>query len=331
MSSVLKTFEPLLKARGAEGLMEFLKGLDGRLERFSQAQTGFLAQLADYVLTGAGKRVRPALVHITSRFGQANPEHVMRAGLAVEMVHIATLVHDDLVDEAAMRRQKPTVGVKFGDGAAVLLGDFVYAQAFHELALIQNPGLLKLFADTTLVMCGGEIRQWERRYVFDLSEEEYISFLDQKTASLMAAACRAGARLAGLTQVQEDALDVFGRHIGIAFQIIDDILDLEGEEAVTGKTLRTDLAHGKMTLPLIHFRQQISASQQSALFDSLKNPNGQVTELIRQVHAAGSIAYSREKAQALLAQADDALSALPDHPCKDLLRGISSHLSRRKS
>ncbi len=331
MTPVAQIFEPIRQAVGARTLMAFLAELDQDLSGFAASRRGFLSQLADYVLTGSGKRVRPGLVFLASQFGRARAEAVKETALAVEMIHIATLVHDDLVDQAVMRRQKPTVAVQFGGGAAVLLGDYVYAQAFQRLSVLGDPALLELFSATTMSMCEGEIEQLERRYDFNLSEAEYLVFLEKKTASLMAASCRAGAHLAGLPVPQQRALETFGHRVGLAFQIVDDILDLEGEESLTGKTLRTDLMYGKMTLPLIHFGSRLkTAADRDAFLQILKNPNGQVSDLIRLVHDAGSMEYSRAKVRDLLAQAEEALALLPDHPSRSLLTDIARRLSDRQ-
>lgn len=331
MTPALKFLEPVLKAADARGLADFLKGLESEFVRFSRSKKGFLSRLAEYVLSGSGKRVRPGLVYVCSRFGPADPERVRQTAMAVEMIHIATLVHDDLVDEAVLRRQKPTVGVKFGDGAAVLLGDFVYAQAFQRLAGLGAPELLALFSDTTMAMCEGEIGQLEGRYNFEVSEQEYIAFLRQKTASLMAACCRAGGFLAGLDGRAQAALESFGDKVGVAFQIVDDILDLEGEESVIGKTLRTDLTHGKMTLPLIRYAAQLKSSRdREALFDRLKTPNGSVSALVKSVRDSGAMDYCRSCAAGLLAEAEESLKTLPDHPSRAMLLDIASRLSSRK-
>jgi octaprenyl-diphosphate synthase len=330
MALPLKVFEPLLASREAAGLSDFLKELEGEFSSFSSSKKGFLARLTDYVMTGSGKRVRPALVYVASRFGKAADGDVMQTSLAVEMIHIATLVHDDLVDEAQIRRQKPTVGVKFGDGAAVLLGDFVYAQAFQKLAALGRADLLQVFADTTMTMCDGEIGQYEARYKFEMSEEDYLSFLQKKTASLMAAAAWAGGKLAGLQPAALKALEDFGNNVGVAFQVVDDILDIEGDEAETGKTLRTDLLHGKMTLPLIYFARTLSASDRASLYETLKNPNGHLAELVKKVQVSGAMEACRARVASLLSQAEKALEALPDHPSRRLLQDISRRLSDRK-
>ncbi|MBK8574867.1 MAG: polyprenyl synthetase family protein [Elusimicrobia bacterium] len=205
MALALKILEPVLRAGAAGALTDFLREIDEALKRCLGSKQGFLARLTDYVMTGSGKRVRPALVFLASQFGKADRRAVSQTALAVEMIHIATLVHDDLVDEAVIRRQRPTVGVKFGEGSAVLLGDHVYAwKCFIGWRRWAVPDFMTLFAGSTMSMCEGEIAQYENRYKFDLSEEQYLTFLQRKTASLMAASCRAGGLLAGLSP---DALE----------------------------------------------------------------------------------------------------------------------------
>src|SRR5471030_2254280 len=160
---------------------------------------------------------------------------------------------------AVLRHQKPTAAVAFGDEVAILLGDFLYVEAFSLLASLNDPPLLDLFARSTRAMCQGEINQVSRRFQLDLSLSEYLSFIDNKTANLMGASMKGGARLSRLSTDQSTALGHFGWNLGMAFQIIDDTLDLVGEEDVTGKTLRTDLANGKLTLPLIWLRDKLNA------------------------------------------------------------------------
>lgn len=326
-SSILS---PLLNTREAAGLSEFLKSLEGHFAGYSASKTGFLARLTDYVMTGSGKRLRPALVYVASRFGTARETEVMEAAIAVEMIHISTLVHDDLVDQAFTRRKKPTVGVQFGDGAAVLLGDFVYAEAFRRLAALGRPGLLNLFAEATAAMCEGEIGQYEARFAFDLTEEDYIAFLRKKTASLMAAAARAGGELAGLSGEHLTALEDFGNTLGVAFQIADDVLDVTGDESVVGKTLHTDLINGKMTLPLILARRTLSPSEQRNFQTLLKNPNGHLNDLIATVVRSSVMDECRDRTHTLLAQAEQALGRLPDHPARSLLFDVARRLSDRK-
>lgn len=327
----LRVLEPILRAGEARELAGFLAEVETSLAAIAGAKKGFLLRLSEYVLTGSGKRVRPGLVFLSAQFGRADRGALMDAALAMEMIHIATLVHDDLVDEAVIRRQRPTVGVKFGEGAAVLLGDHVYAEAFRRLSRLNRPDLLALLADTTMAMCEGEIAQYEARYKFDLDEATYLTFLQRKTASLMAASCRTGAVLAGLPEDQARALEIFGDKLGTAFQIVDDILDVEGDEAVVGKTLHTDITHGKMTLPLIDYAAGLTDPKARESFhDTLRSPHGRVDALIADLRRSGVLERSKKKVRTLLAEAEAALAVLPDRPARTLLLDVARRLSDRK-
>ncbi|MBK8871378.1 MAG: polyprenyl synthetase family protein [Elusimicrobia bacterium] len=331
MALALRLLEPVLRSGESKPLTDFLAETESALALAAGEKTGFLGRLADYVLTGSGKRVRPALVFLGSQFGKAESSAVAQTALAVEMIHIATLAHDDLVDEAVIRRQRPTVGVKFGEGAAVLLGDYVYAEAFRRLSALGRPDVMSLFAECTMTMCEGEIGQYESRYRFDLSVQDYLSFLQKKTASLMAAACRAGGLLGGIAPDRIRALDTFGDRLGVAFQIVDDILDIEGDEAVVGKTLHTDLIHGKMTLPLIDYAAGLSTDKERAAFqDFLRSPNGRVDAFIADLRRSGVLEKSKEMARSLLREAEGLLATLPDVPARTLLAEVSRRLSDRK-
>jgi geranylgeranyl pyrophosphate synthase len=307
----------------------FLGRLEKDLAGLSGEDPSLLSRLSRYIFDRAGKHLRPALVFAASRFGEADEREVMETALAVEMIHIATLVHDDLVDEALLRRDKPTVAVRFGEGAAVLMGDYVYAQAFRRMAALGRPALLSAFADATTEMCQGEIGQYEKRRRFDLSEEEYLDFLRKKTAALMSAAAWAGGYLAGLSPMHLENLRTFGEGIGIAFQIVDDVLDVAGDEKVVGKTLRTDLRNGKMTLPFIRFSRTLSATDRSALRESLRAQDKGLDGWISRLLNSGVIADCRSAAAALAKKAQEALAMLPDRPCRGLLLEIADRLTDR--
>jgi len=186
---------------------------------------------------------------LAAKLGKHNPEEVQAIALTVELIHIATLVHDDIIDKAALRRNRSTVVSEFGTDAAVLLGDHLFTYAFEKAASLERPAVLGLLARATSLMCAGEIDQLKQRFQFNLTEQEYFSFLEKKTAALFGASARCGGILAGQDLPVQNALEKFGLHLGLAFQITDDLLDLVGQENVVGKTLRTDIMNGKMTLP----------------------------------------------------------------------------------
>jgi len=306
-----------------------MKRLENDLAHFAHQQTGFLRDITSYVLSSEGKRLRPALVFLMSGFGRADEEHVQTVAMSVELIHIATLIHDDLVDQATIRRQKPTVAVRFGSGASVLLGDFVYANAFRRLAALQRPELVSYFAETTSTMCEGEIAQLERRHRFDTRKEEYLSFIFKKTASLMAVSARAGAEMAGLSREHVHYATCFGEELGMAFQIRDDLLDITGNEDHIGKTLRTDLKHGKMTLPLIHLRENLDKDKKLELENFVRNPDDQMDRIVNWMKEEGSLQFSANLARQYASKAVQLIQKVPANAHRDaLIELIDSLFSR---
>jgi len=320
----------------AQGLKETLKPeinrLNQTLERLASESDGFLGDLKSSVLIGSGKRVRPALVMLGAMLGEANQEEVQTVALAVELVHIATLVHDDVIDKAVLRRNHKTVASEHGVDAAVLLGDHIFTFAFEKVAELNRPLILQLLARSTSIMCSGEIEQLKKRFQFDLTEEEYLSFLEKKTASLFGTSARSGAVLSNQNEEIQAALENFGVHLGLAFQITDDLLDLTGDEAIVGKTLRTDLLNGKMTLPLIYFRERVSSKKDAEEFyANLQHPNGHLSGLIDQMKSSGAIRYAEERAEQEVQLALKQLEILPSGPAKTNLAALAEMLQSRKA
>ncbi|MCB4757552.1 MAG: polyprenyl synthetase family protein [Elusimicrobia bacterium] len=317
-----------------EFLSRDLGRLDTSLRDLANKSDDFFGGLLDYVLINSGKRIRPSLVFLTSKLGHGHtdPERAQKVALAVEMIHIGTLVHDDVIDQAVLRRGKKTVVEKDGVETAVLLGDYLYTLAFKMLAEFGNNQIPDLMAEATSSMCGGEIEQLKNRFKFNLSEDDYMRFIRKKTASLFGAASRSGGILAGLSLPNQTALQDFGVHLGIAFQIMDDLLDIVGNEKETGKTLRLDILHGKMTLPFIHYRDHLDSPQGSKKFlDQLAHLNGQVSKLVLELKEAGSIEYSESVARQHVEKALDALEILPESPARAHLINLTQVLLTRKS
>ena len=318
------------------GLKEALQGdltrLNQSLERLAKETDGTLGDLLSYVLIGSGKRVRPTLVMLAARLGSPSQNNVEIVAQAVELVHIATLVHDDVIDKAAMRRGRNTVVNEHGVDTAVLLGDHIYTYAFQKVAELGNPLILKLLAQSTSIMCSGEIEQLKSRFQFNLSEAEYYSFIYKKTASLFGVSARAGAILADQPIPVQLALEKYGVELGIAFQVTDDLLDITGEEAIVGKTLRTDLMNGKMTLPLIHYRNGLqSKTDTENLMETFHHPNGHLSELVQHLRTAGSIEYAEEAARRHVSAALKALESVPAGLTRDHLHSLAEMLLRRQA
>ena len=244
------------------------------LDEFMKHQAGEfepeIRDMASYCLDTSGKRLRPTLVFISgwNAAGSVDSDLVRAAGV-VEMVHLATLVHDDIMDRAEIRRNRKTASRQFGPDAAVLLGDALFSQALHIASLFPTTEVCRLVSESTRKVCSGEIMQTLRRRDYSISIDDYRRMIDLKTAELFRVSCYLGALLAGHEPAFIRAADRFGHHLGIAYQIYDDLVDFLGDEQKVGKTLGTDLDSGKLTLPLMLLLEKLSATERESLTESL--------------------------------------------------------------
>ncbi|QDT68273.1 Octaprenyl-diphosphate synthase [Planctomycetes bacterium MalM25] len=279
-----------------------------------------------------GKRLRPALVLLAGgAVGEATADHEL-LGVVVEMIHTATLVHDDVLDEAELRRHVDTVNARWGNEKSVLLGDFLFSHAFYLAATLDGNAAeaCRLIGRSTNRVCHGELRQTLSEGDLSLSKEAYYDIIDGKTAELCACCCRLGAVYAGATAEQADAMESFGRNLGMAFQIADDLLDLTGDEATTGKTTGADLAKQKMTLPLIYTRDSLVNGPRNNLEDWLTKPSAEsLAEVRKLVEAVGGFAYAQQKASDYADAAANDLKALPETDARETLALLARFASRR--
>jgi octaprenyl-diphosphate synthase len=287
-----------------------------------------VAEIVGHVRHYRGKRLRPALLLLVAKAcGQVAPAHAI-LGAVVEMIHTATLVHDDVLDEASIRRHVPTVNAQWGNQNSVLLGDYLFTHAFHLAATTGDARACKIIGESTNRVCEGELCQELEQGNLDLAEADYFDMIDGKTAELIACCCRLGALFAGADAETVQSLTQYGRQLGLAFQIADDLLDLEGEEVTTGKTLGTDLNLLKLTLPLIHFRRHDSES--GRLKQILASPGNHKRETILPfLSTFGSIAYARTKAEGCAQQALAELDCLPASPCRSILEILTRRVVNR--
>ena len=241
--------------------------ISSQVERFEPE----IHDMAAYCLDTSGKRLRPTLVFVSGWQGDGVvSEDLVRAAGVVEMVHLATLVHDDIMDRAEIRRSRRTAAREFGADAAVLLGDALFSQALHVASQFPSTEVCRLVSESTRKVCSGEIMQTLRRRDINISLAEYRRMIDLKTAELFRVSCFLGARLSGHAAGFAAAADRFGHHLGIAYQIYDDLVDFVGEEQRIGKTLGTDLATGKLTLPLMLLLDSVSAAERTAIVNALR-------------------------------------------------------------
>lgn len=280
----------------------------------------------------SGKMIRPTLLILSTSFGNAPQQIVFDAGAAVEMIHLASLVHDDIIDQADTRRGKPSVHQHTGNTAAVLLGDYLFAQAFNLLAPYEKKyGLVSLATKAIAEMCQGELCQQRHSFDFSITEADYYERICQKTASLFAASCRMGALIGELDGLEIESLAKFGLTVGQAYQLLDDIVDFYDTEARAGKPVRNDLRCGVITLPVILLLQ--NHAYRSYLLDTLHLPLERVVpedldQIYHIVQKSGVLNTAMDQAQTLLKRALQNLTCLPDSPIKETLVTFVGDLCR---
>lgn len=284
----------------------------------------FISDLCRHIQQFHGKRVRPALLLLAARAsGGIKPAHHV-LGAVVEMVHIATLVHDDVLDEADIRRRAATVNRLWGNERAVLMGDFLISHAFHLCSSLDAQRASRIIGEATNTVCEGEMMQVVNRENYDLDEGTYLDFIGRKTAALIAACTQLGALYADASETQVELFRRYGYALGVAFQITDDVLDLFGDEAEVGKSLGRDLEKGKLTLPLIHFLGCCSAKQREEIIQLAQQPQGEGhTEIARLLSNSKSLTYAREVAERYVAEARSALSGIPESESRDCLLAMA--------
>ena len=297
-----------------------LKAVDEVIRKRLTSDVVLIRQIADYIIGGGGKRLRPALLVVSARACGYRGEHHHELAAVVEFIHTATLLHDDVVDESALRRGQPTANALFGNAAAVLVGDFVYSRAFQMMLAADNMKVLRVLADATNVIAEGEVLQLMNCHNPDLDEDGYLQVIRYKTAKLFEAATRLGAILGEAGDAAEEAMAAYGAHLGTAFQLIDDVLDYSGDLALIGKNVGDDLAEGKATLPLIFAMKHGTPEQAQRVRHAIESGGleelGAVLEAIR---ASGALEYARAQAQAEARTACAALEDLPRSTYRDYL------------
>ncbi|MBI3915860.1 MAG: octaprenyl diphosphate synthase [Betaproteobacteria bacterium] len=297
-----------------------MRAVDEVIRTRLHSDVALIRQVAEYIIGGGGKRMRPALVLLSAgAFGYRGRHHHELAAV-VEFIHTATLLHDDVVDESALRRGRPTANSLFGNAASVLVGDFVYSRAFQMMVGVDSMRVLQVLADATNVIAEGEVLQLMNCHNAGIDEEDYLQVIRYKTAKLFEAATRLGAILGGAGGAAEEAIAMYGVHLGTAFQLIDDVLDYSGDRQSIGKNLGDDLAEGKATLPLIHAMKRGTPGQAALIRRAIEHGGleelGAVLDAIR---GSGALDYARGQALAEARAACDALAALPASPYRDHL------------
>ncbi|MEP7208784.1 MAG: polyprenyl synthetase family protein [Casimicrobiaceae bacterium] len=307
-----------------------MREVDRVLRESLDSDVVLVRQVADYILAGGGKRLRPALLLLAAKAcGYEGRDHHTLAAV-VEMIHTATLLHDDVVDESDLRRGNATANARFGNAASVLVGDFLYSRAFQLMVKVGSMRVLEVLSNTTNTIAAGEVLQLMNSGNPDLGESAYFEVIERKTAKLFEAAARLGAVVAAAPPDREDALARFGTHLGTAFQLVDDVLDYSGDRAEIGKSLGDDLAEGKMTLPLIRALAIGSPADVATVRRAIGG--GGITDfepVLAVLERTGALAYARERAERESNAAIACVATLPDSPQRQTLLELASFAARR--
>jgi octaprenyl-diphosphate synthase len=300
------------------------------LARTLKSRYEAISGVVDHVKHFRGKRLRPALLLLVARAcGQVAPAHHI-LGAVVEMIHTATLVHDDVLDGATVRRHVATVNAEWGVPASILLGDYLFTHAFHLAAMTGDARACEIIGEATNRTCEGELCQGLQRGNFSLTEDEYLDVIDGKTADLISCCCRLGSLFSGAGAEVVEALASYGRWLGLAFQVADDILDLVGEERTTGKSLGTDLEQQKMTLPLIRLLNVATPNIGSLVRQLLASPGNHKREALRPFLAeSDALAYAQHRAREFATRARAELACLPPSPSRVILESLTERVVQR--
>lgn len=314
----------------SETLKNELDAVEQLFEAELSSDLPCVGALVKHVSRFRGKMLRPTLVLLAGKAsGTLNPAHITLATV-VEMVHMATLVHDDVLDEAELRRKGATINHLRGNEAAVMLGDYLISHSYHLCSSLDSQFASRLIAHTTNQVCEGELLQIHNRNNLALDEETYIQIITLKTAVLIAACCLLGARYAGAAEGRVRQLETYGLSLGIAFQIQDDILDIVGDVSAVGKTLGCDVEKGKMTLPMIHFLRTAPAEHRALLRSLIQSAEPDKLEKIRNlILPSSSIQYARERARGYVDRARRAISTLPESEFRQILDTMAEFVISR--
>ncbi|MEZ8141430.1 octaprenyl diphosphate synthase [Enterovibrio norvegicus FF-33] len=297
------------------------------------SDVALINQLGFYIVSGGGKRLRPMLALLAAKSLNYQGEGHVTAAAFVEFIHTATLLHDDVVDESDLRRGKATANAMFGNAASVLVGDFIYTRSFQMMTQLRSLRILDVMSESTNVIAEGEVLQLMNCNDPDTTEESYMQVIYSKTARLFEAATQIGAILADAPQNIESAMQDYGRYLGTAFQLIDDVMDYTSQGDEMGKNTGDDLAEGKPTLPLLHAMANGNEQQAAMIREAIEQGNGldKLDAILACMEQVGSLEYTRQRAEQEAAKAIDALTPLPESDYKEALKALAHIAVRRRT
>ncbi len=309
-----------------------LEGVEGEIQKNLDSHVALVNTVAAHILNSGGKRVRPLLILLSARlFRYTEQEHLL-LGALVEYIHTATLLHDDVVDEADIRRGRSTARKVWGNQISILVGDYLYSKAICRIVDFRNQQINEVLSEACRKMAEGEVLQLYYNGNPAIAETEYLQIVEHKTAALIGASCRMGAIIGGATPEQQDALFRFGQHIGIAFQLADDTLDYAANGDRLGKSLGVDLRQGKATLPMLHLLQHCSGEDRQMIKDRMETRTFTESDLVRilsLMREFGSLTYAKERACSFVDTACDSLVLIEDSPAKRALQILAQYMVSR--
>ncbi len=326
--------EPLSRARALihEQLTEHAPVIAGLGSSAPGRRPEDIERLIEYVSGRSGKMLRPALLLLASRAcGEITDAHV-RVAAIIEMIHNATLLHDDVIDEGQKRRGLPTINRLWGNETAVLLGDLLLSRVFKMCAELEEPQAVKVIAAAAVRLCEGELRQAIQRHDWQLSESGYIKAITEKSAVLFSSSCYLGALLAGASEQHAHSLAHYGLNAGIAFQMTDDLLDIIGDERKTGKTLGSDVEKHKPTLAVIHLLKSVGDEKKETIINSClaqQDARHDRNALVKMLSRHGSLEYARNRTQEFVSAAVGALACLEESEAKEALVEVAKFMAGR--
>jgi octaprenyl-diphosphate synthase len=323
---------PSALAQVFEPIRDDLQKVEREFARHVQSQVDVIPTIGNYVKDSGGKRIRPAVLLMAARMAGYTGERAVLYASVIEFIHTATLVHDDIIDESELRRGREAAHTRWGNHLTVLFGDFLYLKSMSLALTHDNLDVVRLLCDVTLRIVEGEIYQLTKNGVVDLSEEEHFDIVRRKTAYLFAGSAKIGGMIGATTVAQQDALWDYGFNIGMAFQLVDDLLDFTGEEGTLGKPVGGDLREGKMTLPVIHLLGRGDGAADALIRKIVRDRDATLDEsreLQSMLTQASSIDYAHRTASDFVERAKRALDAFPSGPERDALSFLPDYVLAR--
>jgi octaprenyl-diphosphate synthase len=314
------SFRPATQSTIIEPISTDMEAVNAVIRRQLYSDVPLVNQIAEYIISAGGKRIRPVLVLLVANAYGYRGIHHHELATVIEFIHTATLLHDDVVDESSLRRGRQTANALFGNAASVLVGDFVYSRAFQIMVGIGDMRIMRILADATNVIAEGEVLQLLNMHDPDVTEMRYLQVIRSKTAKLFEAAAQLGALIAGATDREIEAAAEYGRSLGTAFQLVDDVLDYSGNAADIGKNVGDDLREGKPTLPLIYLMQNGTPQQRELVRTCIeKGDEKHFADILDAITTSGALDYTKHEAEKAAQRAAESIRTLPDSQFKDSL------------